>query len=101
MKKVLLGMSGGVDSSVVALLLKQQGYDVIGVYMNNWEETDPNGACTSADDYADVKRVAGALKIPYYSVTTRKNTWKMYLKSFLQNIRPAERQTQTFYVTGK
>ncbi|MBQ8468352.1 MAG: tRNA 2-thiouridine(34) synthase MnmA [Clostridia bacterium] len=75
---IVVGMSGGVDSSVVALLLKQQGYDVIGVYMNNWEEDDPNGACTSADDYADVKRVAGALKIPYYSVN--------YAKEYMDNV---------------
>jgi len=75
---VVVGMSGGVDSSVVALLLKQQGYDVIGVYMNNWEETDPNGVCTSADDYADVKRVAGAIRIPYYSVN--------YAKEYMDNV---------------
>lgn len=80
MKKqtVVVGMSGGVDSSVVALLLKKQGYDVIGVYMNNWEENDPNGVCTSADDFADVKRVAGAIKIPYYSVN--------YAKEYMQNV---------------
>jgi len=80
---IVVGMSGGVDSSVVALLLKQQGYDVIGVYMNNWEETDPNGACTSADDYADVKRVAGALKIPYYSVNYAKEYMENVFKEFL------------------
>lgn len=77
-KTIVVGMSGGVDSSVVALLLKQQGYNVIGVYMNNWEEDDPNGVCTSADDYADVKRVAGAIGIPYYSVN--------YAKQYLDNV---------------
>ncbi len=75
---IVIGMSGGVDSSVVALLLKQQGYDLIGVYMNNWEESDPNGACTSADDWADVKRVAGMLDIPYYSVN--------YAKEYMTNV---------------
>lgn len=80
---IVVGMSGGVDSSVVALLLKKQGYDVIGVYMNNWEENDPNGVCTSADDFADVKRVAGALKIPYYSVNYAKQYMDNVFKTFL------------------
>ena len=56
--KIVLGMSGGVDSSVAALLLKKQGYDVIGVFMKNWEEKDENGVCGAAADYEDVRRVA-------------------------------------------
>lgn len=61
-------MSGGVDSSVAAYLLKKQGYNVIGLFMMNWEESDPNGACTADGDYADVQRVCAQLGIPYYSV---------------------------------
>ena len=67
-KTVVVGMSGGVDSSVAAYLLKKQGYNVIGLIMLNWEESDPNGACTAEGDYADVQRVCAALSVPYYSV---------------------------------
>ena len=54
--RVVVGMSGGVDSSVAALLLKEQGYQVIGVFMKNWDEKDENGICTATEDYEDVKR---------------------------------------------
>ena len=67
-KTVVVGLSGGVDSSVAALLLKEQGYNVIGLFMNNWEETDECGHCTAEEDFADVRRVANAIGIPYYSV---------------------------------
>lgn len=67
-KTVVVGMSGGVDSSVAAYLLKREGYNVIGLYMMNWEETPPDGACNAEGDYADVRRVCAQLDIPYYSV---------------------------------
>ena len=67
-KTVVVGMSGGVDSSVAALLLKEQGYNVVGLFMRNWEETGENGVCTADDDFEDVKRVCGLLDIPYYTV---------------------------------
>ncbi len=66
---VIVGMSGGVDSAVAALLLKRQGYDVVGVFMKNWEEEDDEtGVCTAASDYDDVKSVCAAIGIPYYTV---------------------------------
>lgn len=74
MKTVVLGMSGGVDSAVSAWLLKQQGYNVIALFMRNWEET-VDGCCTAEQDYEDVKRVSDKLGIPYYSV----NFAKQYL----------------------
>ena len=81
---VVVGMSGGVDSSVVALLLKNQGYNVVGLFMNNWEENDPNGVCTAADDYADVKRVANKIGIPYYSIDFSKEYMDNVFKDFLE-----------------
>ena len=64
-KKVFVGMSGGVDSSVSALLLVQQGYNVTGVYMKNWSRDLPGMKCPWAEDLADAKRVAVKLGIPF------------------------------------
>jgi tRNA-uridine 2-sulfurtransferase len=64
-KKVFVGMSGGVDSSVTAALLKQQGYDVTGVYMKNWSQDLPGLVCPWKEDYQDAKRVAVQLGIPF------------------------------------
>ena len=82
-KTVVVGMSGGVDSSVAALLLKEQGYNVIGLFMNNWEEKDECGACTSEEDFADVRRVGNALGIPYYSVNFAKEYMDRVFSYFL------------------
>lgn len=62
--RVFVGMSGGVDSSLSAALLKEQGYDVTGVYMKNWTQDLPGMRCPWADDLADAKRVAVQLEIP-------------------------------------
>lgn len=64
-KKVYVGMSGGVDSSVTAALLKEQGYDVTGVYMKNWTQDLPGMVCPWKEDYQDAKRVAVQLGIPF------------------------------------
>lgn len=84
MKRVVVGMSGGVDSSVAALLLKQQGYEVIGLFMKNWEETDPNGCCTAEADFADVRYVAEKIGIPYYVVNFSKEYMDRVFSYFLQ-----------------
>ena len=65
MKTVYIGMSGGVDSSVSALLLKEQGYNVVGIYMKNWSEDLPGMKCPWAEDLADAKRVAVKLGIDF------------------------------------
>lgn len=80
-------MSGGVDSSVAALLLKKAGYNVIGLYMLNWEETDVNGACSAENDFADVRRVCSALEIPYYSVNFAEQYRERVFNYFLEEYR--------------
>lgn len=67
-KRVVVGMSGGVDSAVSAALLKEQGFDVVGLYMSNWKEQDDNGCCTGEQDWTDVKYICDKIDIPYYSV---------------------------------
>lgn len=86
-KTVVVGMSGGVDSSVAAYLLKQQGYNVIGLFMMNWEEADPNGACNADGDFADVRRVCSALDIPYYSVNFAAQYRERVFSYFLEEYR--------------
>lgn len=80
---VVVGMSGGVDSSVSALLLKQQGYRVMGMFMKNWEEKDADGICRSALEYEDVVRVCQQIDIPYYSVNFTKEYWDNVFAHFL------------------
>ena len=81
MKKVLVGLSGGVDSSVAAFLLKQQGYDVIGAFMKNWEEEGP---CPSASDYEDALRVSKQIGIPCYSFNFAKEYKEKVFSHFLE-----------------
>lgn len=82
-KTVVVGMSGGVDSAVSALLLKEQGYNVIGLFMDNWEEKTDDGVCTATDDYEDVRRVCQAIDIPYYSVNFAKEYLDRVFSVFL------------------
>ena len=85
--RVVVGLSGGVDSAVSALLLKQQGWEVIGVFMNNWEETDENGVCTAVDDWGDVRDVCDRIGIPYYSVNFAKDYMDRVFSYFLEEYR--------------
>lgn len=86
-ERIVVGMSGGVDSSVAALLLKKQGYDVIGVFMNNWEEDGDDGVCTAESDWRDVRQVCDLLDIPYYSVSFAREYWDNVFSYFLQEYR--------------
>ena len=86
-KTVVVGMSGGVDSSVAALLLKEQGYNVIGLYMVNWEEQGENGCCTAEEDYEDVRRVCNAIGIPYYTVNFAEEYRERVFSYFLEEYR--------------
>ncbi|MDO0874035.1 tRNA-specific 2-thiouridylase mnmA [Carnobacterium divergens] len=81
--RVVVGMSGGVDSSVTALLLKEQGYDVVGIFMKNWDDTNEAGVCTATEDYNDVIQVANQIGIPYYSVNFEKQYWDRVFQYFL------------------
>lgn len=85
--RVVVGMSGGVDSSVAALMLKEQGYDVIGIFMKNWDDTDENGVCTATEDYEDVIRVCNQIGIPYYAVNFEKQYWDKVFQYFLDEYR--------------
>lgn len=86
-KRVILGMSGGVDSSVSALLLKEQGYEVIGLFMKNWDEKNEEGICTATEDFEDVASVCSQLNIPYYTVNFVKKYWDNVFEYFLDEYR--------------
>ena len=86
-ERVVLGLSGGVDSSVAALLLKEQGYDVVGVFMKNWEEKDENGVCTAAADRDDAMRVADKIGIPCYTVNFTEEYLDRVFSYFLDEYR--------------
>lgn len=86
-KTVVVGMSGGVDSTVAALLLKEQGYNVIGLFMINWNETDENGICSAELDYEDVKRVCQSIGIAYYSINFAKEYEEKVFAYFIDELK--------------
>lgn len=81
--KVIVGMSGGVDSSVAAWLLKEQGYEVEGLFMKNWEQDDDQEFCAAAQDLADAQAVCHQLKIPLHSVNFSQEYWQRVFQYFL------------------
>ena len=109
-KRVVLGLSGGVDSAVAAYLLKQQGYEVIGVFMRNWDSqlnndilgnpTNDNDICPQEQDYNDAKAVAKHLGIEIRRVDFIKEYWDKVLRILLMNMLKEEHQILIFYVTN-
>ena len=81
--KVIVGMSGGVDSSVAALLLQQQGYQVEGLFMKNWDEDDGTEYCTAKADFADAQAVADKLDIRLHSANFAAEYWDHVFAHFL------------------
>jgi tRNA-specific 2-thiouridylase len=85
--KVIVGMSGGVDSSVSALLLQQQGYQVEGLFMKNWEEDDGTEYCTAKEDFADAQAVADKLGITLHGANFAAEYWDNVFEHFLEEYR--------------
>ena len=86
-QKVIIGMSGGVDSSVAALLLLEQGYQVEGLFMKNWEEDDSEEYCTATEDLADAQSVSDTLGIKLHTVNFSAEYWDHVFEYFLEEYR--------------
>ena len=108
--RVLVGLSGGVDSAIAAYLLKQQGYDVTCAFMRNWDSTTnqdflgnptiDDDICPQEKDYNDAKAVAEALGLELLRVDFIKEYWDYVFTSFLEDIKRVEHRIQIFYVTN-
>ena len=88
---VAVAMSGGVDSSVAALLLKEQGYRVVGIFMRNWDEPDSE-VCTAAQDYEDVAATCAKLDLPFYTFHLaeeyRKQVFERFVEEYQRGLTP-------------
>jgi len=86
-KRIAVGLSGGVDSAVAALLLREQGYELFGLFMKNWEEDDTGGHCAAAADLADARAIADRLGIPLRTVNFASEYWDRVFEAFLDEHR--------------
>ena len=85
--KIMVAMSGGVDSSVSALLLREQGHDIAGMFMKNWEEDDRFGECCAAEDAADARAVAQAMGMVLHTRNFASEYWENVFEEFLNEYR--------------
>lgn len=83
----MVALSGGVDSATTAWLLQQQGYEVAALFMKNWEEDDPNAACSAEQDAADAAAVAARLGIPFHARNLATEYWESVFEHFLSELR--------------
>lgn len=86
-QKVIVGLSGGVDSSVSALLLKQQGFQVEGLFMKNWEEDDTDTHCPAQEDIQDAEMICAKLDIPFHTINFSNEYWDTVFEHFLTEYR--------------
>lgn len=100
-RRVVVGMSGGVDSSVTAWLLKEQGYDVVGLFMKNWEDDDDGEYCSTRQDWIDVVSVADLIGIDVEAVNFAAEYKDRVFAEFLREYWPAARRTPTCCVTPR
>ncbi|XP_015185768.1 PREDICTED: mitochondrial tRNA-specific 2-thiouridylase 1 isoform X1 [Polistes dominula] len=84
LKNIVVGISGGVDSAVTALLLKKKGFNVVGVFMKNWDIINEKGICLAEQDYNDAKKVCEKLDIPLFQVNFVKEYWNNVFSTLLE-----------------
>jgi len=97
--KIIVGLSGGVDSSVTAYLLLQQGFQVEALFMKNWDEDDDDEYCSASEDLADAQQVADLLGIKLHTVNFSHEYWEDVFEHFLSEHKKGRPPILTYYAT--